>query len=49
MYNSMNLLVEVSGRMLRFVLTVCALSIDWKIVEKFKPKVEEKKVGNTNV
>jgi hypothetical protein len=49
MYNSMNLLEEVSGRMLGFVLTVCVLSIGWKIVEKFKPKVKEKKVGNTDV
>jgi hypothetical protein len=44
----MNLL-EVSGRMLGFVLTVCTLSIGWKIVERFKPKVKEKKVGNTDV
>jgi hypothetical protein len=50
MYNSMNLLEEVSGRTLGFMLKVCALLIRWKRVEKFKPKVEEKKVvGNTIV
>jgi hypothetical protein len=45
----MNLLEEVSRRTLGFVLKVCALSILWKRVEKFKLKVEEKKVGNTIV
>jgi len=41
----MNLLEEVSGRTLGFVLKVCVLLIRWKRVEKFKPRVEEKKGG----
>jgi hypothetical protein len=45
----MNLLESVSWIMFEFAPILCALSIDWKIVEKFKPKVEEKKVGHTIV
>jgi hypothetical protein len=46
----MNLPEPVIWIMLGFVLVLRTLSISWKIVEKFKSKVEkDKKVAHTNV